>query len=148
MILSGKGGVFMYIYAGIATIVAVLAGIMIAARTKKADGVVYGKLDKAGRITNILLIPVYAFLSLFFLALSLFLYPEYDGFLGILGWIVATIIASVPLYCGFALSTSVVLRKKGKSRQSFAVQFTGFAGAAISLLLFDVFYGNLLSSLN
>ena len=138
----------MYIYAGIATIVSVVAGIMIAVRTKKADGLVYGKLDKAGRITNILLIPVYALLTLFFIGLSLFLYPEYDGFLGILGWIVATIIASVPLYCGFALSTSVVLRKKGKSRQSFAVQFAGFAGAAIALLLFDVFYGNLLSSLN
>ena len=138
----------MYIYAGIAAIVAVVAGIRIASRAKKAEGVVYGRLDKAGRITNILLIPVYALLTLFFLALSLFLYPEYDGFLGILGWIVATIIASVPLYCGFALSASVVLRKKGKSRQSFAVQFAGFAGAAIALLLFDVFYGNLLSSLN
>ena len=148
MILSGKGGVFMYIYAGIAAIVAVVAGIRIASRAKKAEGVVYGRLDKAGRITNILLIPVYALLTLFFLALSLFLYPEYDGFLGILGWIVAAMIASVPLYCGFALSASVVLRKKGKSRQSFAVQFAGFAGAAIALLLFDVFYGNLLSSLN
>ena len=148
MILSGKGGVFMYIYAGIAAIVAVVAGIRIASRAKKAEGVVYGRLDKAGRITNILLIPVYSLLTLFFLALSLFLYPEYDGFLGILGWIVAAMIASVPLYCGFALSASVVLRKKGKSRQSFAVQFAGFAGAAIALLLFDVFYGNLLSSLN
>ena len=138
----------MYIYAGIATIVAVVAGIRIAARTKKADGLVYGKLDQTGRITNILLIPVYALLTLFFLALSLFLYPEYDGFLGILGWIVATMIASVPLYCSFALSSSVVLRKKGKSKQIFAVQFAGFAGAAIALLLFDVFYGNLLSSLN
>ena len=138
----------MYIYAGIATIVSVVAGIMIAVRTKKADGLVYGKLDKAGRITNILLIPVYALLTLFFIGLSLFLYPEYDGFLGILGWIVAAIISSVPLYCGFALSTSVVLRKKGKSKQSFAVQFAGFAGAAISLILFFVFYGNLLSSLN
>ncbi|MBR5125803.1 MAG: hypothetical protein IKU68_03620 [Oscillospiraceae bacterium] len=138
----------MYIYAGIATIAALVAGIIIAARTKRAAGVVYGKLDKAGLITNILLIPVYALLTLFFIALSLFLYPEYDGFLGLLGWIVAVVISSVPLYCGFALSASVVLRKKGKSRQSFAVQFAGLAGAAISLAMFFLFYGNLLSYLN
>ena len=138
----------MYIYAGIATIAALVAGIIIAARAKTAVGVVYGKLDKAGLITNILLIPVYALLTLFFIALSLFLYPEYDGFLGLLGWIVAVVISSVPLYCGFALSASVVLRKKGKSRQSFAVQFAGLVGAAISLAMFFLFYGNLLSYLN
>ena len=109
---------------------------------------VYSKLDKTGRVTNILLIPVYVFLTLFCIAMSLFLNPEYDGFLGLLGWIVAIIIASVPLFCGFALSASVVLRKKGKGKVSFAVQFVGLAGAALSLLLFVVFYGNLLSSLN
>lgn len=138
----------MYIYAGIAAVVAVVAGILIAALTKKTDGVVYGELDKVGQITNIILIPVYAVLTLFFIALSLFLYPGYDGFWGIFGWIVAIIIASVPLYCGFALSASVVLRKKGKSKQSFAVQFVGLGGTTISVILFLVFYGNLLSSLN
>lgn len=138
----------MYIYSGIATIVAVCAGIVFAARAKKTDGVVYGKLDKAGIITNILLIPVYAMLSLYTLALSLFVYPEYDGFLGILGWIVAIIIASAPLFCGFALSASVVLRKKGKSKQSFAIQFLGFVGCGLSILFFSLFYGNLLSYLN
>ena len=138
----------MYIYSGIAAVVAVVAGIIIAAREKKTDGVVYSKLDKTGRVTNILLIPVYVFLTLFCIAMSLFLNPEYDGFLGLLGWIVAIIIASVPLFCGFALSASVVLRKKGKGKASFAVQFVGLAGAALSLLLFVVFYGNLLSSLN
>ena len=121
---------------------------MIAARTKKADGVVYGKLDRAGQIINIVLIPVYAMLSLYTIALSLFVYPEYDGFLGILGWIVATIISSAPLFCNFALSASVVLRKKGKSKQSFAIQFLGFVGGGISILFLFLFYGNLLSYLN
>ena len=148
MVTSEKGGVFMYIYSGIATIVAVVAGIMLAVRTKKADGVIYGKLDKAGLITNVVLIPVYALMTLYIIALSLFLSPEYDGFLGILGWIVATIIASAPLSCGFALSASVVLRKKGKSKQSFAIQFVGFAGVGLSILFFFLFYGNLLSYLN
>lgn len=138
----------MYIYSGIAAIIAVVAGIIVAVRTKKADGVVYGKLDRSGQITNIVLIPVYALMALYCLALSLFLSPEYGGFLGLLGWIVAIIIASAPLFCGFALSASVVLRKKGKSKQSFAIQFVGFAGVGLSVLFFFLFYGNLLSYLN
>ena len=138
----------MFLYTVIEAIAAVVAGILIAARTKKADGVVYGKLDKAGRITNIVLIPVYAAVGLYFMALGMFSYPEYDGFLGLLGWIVAIVISSVPLYCGLGLGFSVALRKKGRSKQSFAVQFAGLAGAVLSLVLFLVFYGNLLSPLN
>lgn len=138
----------MYIYSGITSIVSVVVGIVIVVRTKKADGIIYGKLDRAGQIANVVLTPIYAMLSLYIIALSLFLSPEYDGFLGILGWIVAIIIASAPLFCGFALSASVVLRKKGKSKQSFAVQFVGFAGVGLSVLFFFLFYGNLLSYLN
>ena len=129
-------------------IAAVVAGILIAACSKKRDGVVYGKLDKAGRITNIVLIPVYICLALFTMAVSFFAYPEYDGFLGILGWIVTVIIISAPLSCGLGLGFSVALRKKGKSKQSFAIQFLGLAGTALSIALFCIFYGNLLSSLN
>lgn len=137
----------MYIYSGIATIFAVV-GLIIAVRTKKAEGVVYGKLDKIGRITNVVLIPVYALLTLYTIALSLFVYPAYDDFWGLLGWVVAIIIASAPLFCGLSLSASVVLRKKGKSKQSFAIQFVGFAGVGLSVLFFFLFYGNLLSYLN
>lgn len=123
-----------------------LAYVLIAVCIKKSEGVVYGKLDKAGRLTNILLIPVCAGLGLFTIALGIFSYPEYDGFPGLLGWIVAILIASAPLFCG--LGFSVALRKKGRSKQSFAVQFAGLAGAALSLILFLVCYDNLLSSLN
>lgn len=48
----------MYLYTTIEACIAVIAGILLAVCTKKADGVEYGKLDKAGRVTNILLIPV------------------------------------------------------------------------------------------
>ena len=48
----------MYLYTALATILGLIAGIILAACTKKADNVTYGKLDKAGRITNIVLIPV------------------------------------------------------------------------------------------
>ena len=125
----------MYIYIVLQAIVAVVAGILLAACSKKTEGVVYGKLDRAGRITNIVLIPVYASLSLFCMGLGIFCNPGYDGFLRILGWIVSFIIPSAPLFCFIGLGLSV-LRKKGRSKQSFAVQFVGFAGAALSVIMF------------
>ena len=138
----------MYLLAALATIISLIVGIVIAVRTKKADGLVYGKLDKAGRITNILLIPVYLVLSLLVIVFSVFTAPGHDGFLGILGWIVCVIIAAAPLSCGLGLGLSVSLRKQGRSKQSFLVQFAGFAGCALSLIMFLVFYGNLLDSIN
>ena len=138
----------MYLYSVVATIIAVIVGIRLAVRTKMADGVVYGKLDQAGLITNIVLLPVYACLTLFCIALSMFTWPGYDGLLGILGWIVCFVIASAPLSCGLGLGFSAALRKKGKSKQSFLVQFAGFAGCTLSIILFVVFYGNLLDTLN
>ena len=138
----------MYIYAALAMIVAVIAGIVLATGTKKAKKVTYGKLDKVGQITNILLIPVYIILSLFCISISLFTAPGHKGFLGLLGWLVCILIASAPLPCGLGLGYSVSLRKKGKSKLSFAVQFAGIAGSALSILLFFLFYNNLLASLN
>jgi cytochrome bd-type quinol oxidase subunit 2 len=138
----------MFLYTIFTAIVAVVAGILIAKREKKAEDVVYGKLDIAGRVTNIVLIPVYIVLGVFCLVLGVFSHPGYGGFLGILGWIVAVIIASQPLFSGIGLGLSVALRKKGRSKQSFAVQFAGLAGAALSLILFVVFYDNLLGSIN
>ena len=138
----------MFLYTTIEAIAAVVAGILIAVCTKRTDGVVYGKLDKAGRITNILLIPVYLCLSPLYLFLGMIANPRYDGFLGILGWIVSIVMASAALWCGIGLGLSVALRKKGRSKLSFAVQFAGLAGIGLTLLLFFVFYGNLLRPLN
>ena len=115
---------------------------------KKAEDVTYSKLDKAGRITNILLIPIYVCLAPLYLFLGMIASPSYDGFLGILGWMVAIIMGVTALFCGLGLGFSVALRKKGKSRLSFAVQFTGILGIAINLILFFLFYGNLLRHLN
>ena len=70
------------------------------------------------------------------------------GFLGILGWIVTVIIISAPLSCGLGLGFSVALRKKGKSKQSFWVQFAGIAGLGVTLLFFLLFADNLFASLN
>ena len=138
----------MYLYTVIEAMVGVIAGLVIAIGTKKADGVIYGKLDKAGMITNILLIIVYACLLPLCLFLGMISNPQYDGFLGILGWIVAVVIASAALFCGLGLGFSVALRKKGRSKLSFAVQFAGVGGIGLTLAFYFIFTGNLLKYLN
>ena len=138
----------MFTYTILEAIAGVVAGILLAVSTKKADSVVYGKLDKAGRITNILLIPVYVCLSPLYLFFGMISSPRHEGFLGILGWIVSIIIASAALFCGLGLGFSVSLRKKGKSKLSFAVQFAGVLGIGLSVGLYCIFAGNLIRFLN
>ena len=139
----------MYVYMVVVAIVGLLAGILLAACSKKAEGLEYGKLDKAGRVTNIVLIPVYIFVSVFCMAMGIFAYPGHkDGFLRVLGLIVAGFIPSASLFCGVGLGLSVRWRKKGMSKKSFWIQFLGLAAAALGLGMFFVFYGNLLGSIN
>ena len=138
----------MYLYTVIEAAVAVVAGLLLAVCTKKAEGVVYGKLDKLGWVTNILLLLFYLGFSYVYLLLGMIARLRYDGFLGILGWIVAVIMASAALFCGIGLGLSVAFRKKGRSKLSFAVQFAGIGGIGLTFLLFFLFYGNLLKPLN
>lgn len=139
----------MFIYIIIIAIVAVIAGLVPVLCTKKADDVIYGKLDDAGRITNLVLIPVYAVLSLFCMGIGIFCYPGYEeGFLRVLGWIAAFFIPSAPLFCFVGLGMSIALRRKGRRKQSFYIQFVGLISVGMSILMFFLFYGNLLSSLN
>ena len=138
----------MFLYTTIEAVVAVIAGILIAVCTKKTDGVVYSKLDKAGRITNLILIPVYVCLAPLYLFLGMISHPNHDGLLGILGWIVSVINGSASLFCWLGLGFSVALRKKGKSKLSFAVQFAGVVGIALTVGMYMLFAGNLLKFLN
>ena len=138
----------MTLYTIIEAIVAVVAGILLAVCTKKADGVVYGKLDKAGRVTNIVLIIVYVMLAPLYMFLGMISMPDHTGFLGLIGWIISIINGSAALFCGLGLGLSVALRKKGESKKSFAVQFAGFAGIALTVGMYCIFAGNLLSPLN
>ena len=138
----------MFLYTTVSAAVAVIAGILIAVCTKKAEDVVYTKLDKAGRVTNLLLLVVYVCLAPLYLFLGMIATPRYDGILGILGWTVAIIMGSAALPCGLGLGFSAALRKKGRSKLIFALQFAGIAGIALTLILFFLFYGNLLRPLN
>ena len=139
----------MYIYYLFMSLAGLVAGIIIAARAKKAEGVVYGALDKAGIVTNILLIPVYAVLSTFFLFLVMLgMNPDGEGFVWVVSLIVALIGAGGTAFCGLGLGASVAFRKKGKSKQSFLVQFAGIAGFGITILFYYLFANNLFASLN
>ena len=138
----------MVLYTILEAVVGFVIGLWMAICTKKAEGVTYGKLDRAGRITNIILIPVYAVTAPFCMAIGMICRPQYGGLLAILGWIVSVLAASAAFFCWLGLGASVALRKQGKSKKSFAVQFAGFGGIALMLLIFCVFYGNLLAPLN
>ena len=138
----------MSLYTVIEAIVGIIAGLLLAICTKKNENVSYGRLDKVGKITNILLIPVYVCVSPFCMLLGMLSSADHDGFLGLLGWVVSIIIASSSMFSGLGLGASVALRKKGRSKLSFAAQFAGVAGIVLTVVLFFVFYDNLLSSLN
>lgn len=138
----------MFLYITIEAIVGIIAGLFLAVRTKKEEGVVYTRLDKAGRITNILLLLFYVGFSYVYLMIGVIARPNYDGFLGLVGWIVSVIMASAAMVCSVGLGASVALRKKGRSKQSFAVQFAGLGAIALTFILFFIFYGNLLKPLN
>lgn len=138
----------MFVYTTVEAIAAVVAGLLIAVCSKRADGVTYSKLDKIGRVTNVLLLLFYVGFSFFYLFLGIIARPHYEGFLGILGWIVSVIMASAALFCGIGLGLSVAFRKKGKSKLSFTVQFAGVGGIGLTVILFFLFYGNLLRPIN
>ena len=138
----------MFLYVVLVAIIAIVAGIYIAVSTKKSNNAIYNKMDKIGRITNILMIFVYVCLSPLYLFIGMICEPAYEGVLGILGWIVSILIGSTSLFCSLGLGYSVALRKQGKSKLSFAIQFLGLLAIAIALVLFYIFYGNLLSTIN
>ncbi len=139
----------MFIYYFFASIAGIVAGIIVAARTKRQPGVVYGVLDKIGIATNILLIPAYVVVMTFCFFLVMLGYGiDNTGLLGVLSVIVAVIGASGPLFCGLGLGASVALRKKGKRIQSFLMQFAGVAGLAVTIIFYILFYGNLFATLN
>ena len=138
----------MEIYTVVEAIIGIAVWILLIICTKKDANITYGKLDKAGRVTNLILAIVYVCASPLYLFIGMLGSPRYDGFLGILGWIVAAIAASAALFCGVGLGLSVALRRKGKSKASFIAQFAGAAGILLTVLLFFAFYGNLLRPLN
>lgn len=138
----------MFLYTVLAALSAIVAGILIAACTKKSKDVSYGKLDKIGRVTNIFLLVLYTCMSPFYMFIGMISTANHEGFLGVVGWAISILCASAALFCGLGLGFSVSLRKKGKSKLSFAVQFLGVIGIALTFLLYIFCVGNLIAPLN
>ncbi len=138
----------MFIYIIFCVVAGIASFVLLATLTKKPEGVVYGRLDKAGKVTNIVFTVVYAFLAPLYLFIGFISYPAHNGFLGVIGWIISILNASTALFCGLGLGLSVAFRKKGKSKQSFVIQFLGFMAIAFTIISYCVFVGNLLIFLN
>ena len=138
----------MFIYVLLEAIAGIVGGILLATRSKKAEGVIYGKLDKIGRITNVALLVVYVNLCPAFMFVGMICEPSQKGLLGFVGWVVSFICASTTLACGLGLGCSVALRKKGNRVWSFVVQFAGLAAIGLTVLLYALCEGSLLRSLN
>ena len=137
----------MVIYTLLAALFGIVGGIMIATNDKRTVAV-YSGLDKAGVVTNILLTVLYAVFSPFYLFLGMICEPRGEGIVLLLGYFVAIIAASAALFCGLGLGFSVSLRRRGESKESFAVQFIGLAAIIVTVILYAVFAGSLISPLN
>ena len=109
---------------------------------------VYGKLDGLARATNAILLVFYLFAAPVCMVIGLISIPAHEGFLGFLGWVVAAVISSANLFSGLGLGASVALRRKGRSVLGFLVQFAGVVGIALMLVLFSIFYGNHMLTIN
>ena len=123
----------MFIYVVFCIIAGITSFILFATLTKKAEDVKYNGLDKAGRFTNVFVAIAYILLSPISLFVGLISNPAYEGFLGIIGWIISLLSASARVLCGLGLGFSVAFRKKGKSKLSFAIQFLGFVAIAFTI---------------
>ena len=138
----------MFVYVILEALVGIIAGLVLAIRTKKDASVTYGSLDRFGKFTNILLLVVYVCASPLYMFIGMICAPAQDGVLGILGWIISIVCASAAFFCFLGLGLSVMWRKQGKSGKSFAVQFTGLISIALTVALYVIFEGTLLQTLN
>ena len=138
----------MFVYVILEALVGIIAGLVLAIRTKKDASVSYGSLDRFGKFTNILLLVVYVCASPLYMFIGMICAPAQDGVLGILGWIISIVCASAAFFCFLGLGLSVMWRKQGKSGKSFAVQFMGVISIALTVALYLIFEGTLLQTLN
>lgn len=138
----------MFLYVVATAILGVIAAIVMVLCTKNDTGYVYTSLDRAGRITNILLSVFYLVASPFYMFLGVISEPMAEGILWPVAIIISLIAASASMFCSLGIGFSVALRRKGRSRLSFIIQFAGLAAIALTVLLYCVFVGTLIRSLN
>ena len=118
-------------------IAGVAIGILIAVRARKIEAAVPTALDRVSLVINITLIPVYLILSILMMFMALITGTSYgaSSVQKIFAEIFSFVIAAAPIYCGIALGLSVSLRRKGRSLAGFLVQFAGFGGILVLVLI-------------
>lgn len=109
----------MFLYVILSAICGVIGGILLSVCTKKKENVVYGALDNAGVVTNIVLTIIYAISAPFYMFIGMIAEPYRDGFWGVVGVIIAIIMGSTPLIAGVGIGASVALRRRGKKLLAF-----------------------------
>ena len=130
-ILIAFGFYLLFLVAGIAV------GVILVVRARKRESVTYTALDRISIVTNVVLCVVYFLISLMMLLMASITGTGLNAssVQEVLAHIFAYIIAATPIYCGIALGMSVSLRKKGRSVAGFFIQFAGFVGIILFLLI-------------
>lgn len=131
-LLIGFGLYLLFLVAGITI------GILLAVRARKGEAGVPTALDRISLATNVALIPVYSIYSVLMLFMATIIDTNYGAtspVQEIFAIFFSFIVAATPVYCGIALGASVSLRRKGRSFAGFLVQFAGFGGALLYLLI-------------
>lgn len=118
-------------------IAGVAIGILITVRARKIEAAVPTALDRVSLVINITLIPVYLILSILMMFMALITGTSYgaSSLQEIFAEVFSFVIAAAPIYCGIALGLSVSLRRKGRSLAGFLVQFAGFGGILVLVLI-------------
>ena len=118
-------------------IAGVAIGILLAVRARKIEAAVPTALDRVSLVINITLIPVYLILSILMMFMALITGTSYgaSSVQAIFAEVFSFVIAAAPIYCGIALGLSVSLRRKGRSLAGFLVQFAGFGGILVLVLI-------------
>ena len=130
-LLIAFGLYLVFLVAGVAI------GILLAVRARKIKAAVPTALDRVSLVINITLIPVYLIFSVLMLFMALITGTSYgaSSLQEIFAEVFSFVIAAAPIYCGIALGLSVSLRRKGRSLAGFLVQFAGFGGILVLVLI-------------
>ena len=130
-LLIAFGLYLVFLVAGVAI------GILLAVRARKIKAAVPTALDRVSLVINITLIPVYLILSILMMFMALITGTSYgaSSLQEIFAEVFSFVIAAAPIYCGIALGLSVSLRRKCRSLAGFLVQFAGFGGILVLVLI-------------
>ena len=118
-----------------------LALLLLAVFIPKKNGYEYNAMDKIGVVTNIVLIFVYAVLSLMGVFTIFFADAPWDGYSALKKKLLEAIIfmgVSMPIWSIASLFTSVLTRRMGKSKFGFIIQFLPLLVFAAMLVLIFV----------